>query len=349
MATATLDRSQQRREYDEATAGLKFTKDFMTAIEAVMRDEMAPIGQRIMAWIKFTSWGRYSLFCINEDGTEAFQSDCARDLKIDRRRVSDTFRYFEARGYLERRGIAKVVYPSISPVLTGPDPSIVNMSEAHRTFLDLWCVQCAPDNKELQVHLAAVKRIIKVRNAKEAAWRADGTNPGASLMRDVESPEDIYVEEETAAAAAAGAPAPAYSVIEKAPEQPSEESPPPSVPALRSQDPWKQIRDVLHRMDRTATAGQVGKLVETCRKAKDGLTPEVLAEVIATWPIGTDIRSAVAYLSKELPALLSDDDRLYQYLQDPQDLRFNNGNNRARDPDDENRRLAAELDAIRGI
>jgi hypothetical protein len=50
-----------RWEFEEATRKLKFTKDFNPALEATMRDSLATIGERILAWIKRRAWGNYCL------------------------------------------------------------------------------------------------------------------------------------------------------------------------------------------------------------------------------------------------------------------------------------------------
>ena len=195
MATVPVERPQklhpQRREYEEATAGLRFTKDFNESLDAIMRDPMATIGQRVMAWMKRASWGNYCLYCVKDDGSPAFQVDCAADLGIDKRRVSDAMRYFSERGYLRMDGPAKTLYPSLSPVLGSPSEANCKKSGVYRTFLELWKVQCAPDFSELQVHLAAVKQILKVRDARFREFLDDRTKSDASLMRDSETTEEI--------------------------------------------------------------------------------------------------------------------------------------------------------------
>ena len=73
-------REQARAEYDQATRGLLFTKDFQTRQEALMHDEMATIGERVMAWIVRRSWGECSLYALCENGEPAYQRDCVNDL-----------------------------------------------------------------------------------------------------------------------------------------------------------------------------------------------------------------------------------------------------------------------------
>ena len=54
-----------------------------------MRDPLATVGERVMAWILRRSWGEIRPLRDAERWIPiAYQSDCARELKIDKRRVS---------------------------------------------------------------------------------------------------------------------------------------------------------------------------------------------------------------------------------------------------------------------
>jgi hypothetical protein len=182
----------RRYEFERATRGVAFAKDFLPSLEALMRDRVETSEARIMAWLKRTSWGNQSLHCINEDGTEAFQADCAVQLGIDKRRVSKVMQYLEQRGYLERRGNAKVLYPVVSPTLTGPPPDSNGKSPERATFstfLELWKVAHSSDFFELEVARSTVERIRKVVLSDYKQWLATRTKSDAYKERDSESSE----------------------------------------------------------------------------------------------------------------------------------------------------------------
>jgi hypothetical protein len=158
----------RRWEFEEATRDLKFTKDFNPALEATMRDRLATIDERVMAWWKRRSWGNHSLYCVKDNGEAAFQVDCAAELGVDKRRVSETMRRHAARGYLEMRGPAKFLYPVTSPRIVGPsDPK--ERSEEYRTFLDFWKVAHSKEFSELEVARSTVKRIRGVLRSRPQA------------------------------------------------------------------------------------------------------------------------------------------------------------------------------------
>lgn len=158
-----FDAAKARAEYDEATKNLQFTKDFNTALEALMNDPVETIAQRVLAWLKRRSWGNFRLFAANEDGSPAFQRDCAKDLKIKKQLVSKAVSYWEQRGYLACKG--KVMYPVLSPVppaLRLPGEEIVKKSPEWVTFLQLWKVTHSVDFQALEDARSVVKRIRKV-------------------------------------------------------------------------------------------------------------------------------------------------------------------------------------------
>src|SRR5215471_942478 len=170
----------QWHEFRQATKGLSFTSDFNTALEAQMRDSLATIGERVLAWLKRKSWGNRSLYCVSEfDGDPLYQVDCAAELKIDKRSVSKACAYLEKRGYLERRGRSKMLYPCISPALDGPDSGDGTKSEGNlkkspewATFLEEWKVACSTDFHELEVARSTVERIRKVVRSEYKKWLA---------------------------------------------------------------------------------------------------------------------------------------------------------------------------------
>lgn len=53
--------AEARAAYEEATKDLFFTKDFNTALEAVIPDPLSTWAERYMAWLKRWSWGEYAL------------------------------------------------------------------------------------------------------------------------------------------------------------------------------------------------------------------------------------------------------------------------------------------------
>ncbi len=173
-------REQIRVEYENQTKGLRFSKDFQSHQEAVMRDPLAAVGERVMAWIKRRSWGEYALFAIRDDGSPALQVDCARDLGIDKRRVSGAVDYLKRRGYVvDDEG--RLLYPVISPVLASPPPKDEKSAE-YRTFVEGWKVSHSSDFEELEVALSTVKRIRKVLLSEYKKSRLSGQKVAASLL-----------------------------------------------------------------------------------------------------------------------------------------------------------------------
>jgi hypothetical protein len=90
---------------------------FNAALDAIIQDPATPIPQRVLAWLKRRAWGNSSLYCIDPATKQPlYQVDCARELRLDRRRVSDVIRMYAAHGYVQLRGISKVLYPSIAAI-----------------------------------------------------------------------------------------------------------------------------------------------------------------------------------------------------------------------------------------
>jgi len=152
----------ERWEFEEATRELKFTKDFNPALEAIMHDPLASIGERVLAWIKRQAWGNFHLDCVKDNGEPAFQVDCAAGLGVDKRRVCGAMKHLVARGYVEMRGTAKQLFPVIRPRSDGPPPDPGEKSGEYRTFLENWKVAHSTDFSELEVARSTVARIRKV-------------------------------------------------------------------------------------------------------------------------------------------------------------------------------------------
>lgn len=173
-------RADAGAEYEHVTEGLRFSKEFWTHQEAIMRDPMESYGTRFMAWLKRRSWGEFSLYAIREDGWEATQQHAADELGIHKQRISAVVSYYEARGYLYREG--KRLYPVIAPTPPPIDQKVL----ADRTFLEYWKVQHVSDFLALKVALAEVARLYKVRRRARQEWEAktgtSGTNAPASLL-----------------------------------------------------------------------------------------------------------------------------------------------------------------------
>jgi hypothetical protein len=177
-------REWARAEYETKTKGLIFTKDFQSRQEALMHDPMATIGERVMAWILRRSWGEYVLYAIREDGEPAYQRDCARELGIDKRKVSNAIAYNQKRGYLENH--PKKLYPVISPVLGGP-PQKVTRSPDFLQFIENWKVTHSSDFQELEVARSTVERIRKVILSDYKKSRRADKNGDVSLLETIES------------------------------------------------------------------------------------------------------------------------------------------------------------------
>lgn len=170
--------AQARAEYEKATQGLLFTKDF-TSLDAIIQDRLATAGERVYAWIKRRAWGNYRLFCVNEDGTPAYQCDCVAETGILKQIVSRTVQYLEKRGYVRTEG--KLIYPVLSPVL-GEASKKVTRSVDFLQFIDDWKVTHSVDFEELEVARSNVERIRKVILSGYKQWLASRTNGGPTLI-----------------------------------------------------------------------------------------------------------------------------------------------------------------------
>lgn len=197
-ATSAVEKAaikQRRAEagaaYEHATQDLRFTKEFWSHQEAIMRDRMETHGARFMAWLKRRAWGEFSLFAIRDDGWPATQQDAADELGIDKRIISNVARYYEARGFVHRAG--RLLYPMISPSV-GPPPEKVTRSSDFSSFLETWKVAHSTDFQALEVARSEVERIRKVMLSGYREWKKDrkaATNGPVSLLEIAgEVPED---------------------------------------------------------------------------------------------------------------------------------------------------------------
>lgn len=173
-----------RKAFDEATKGLNFTKDFHTALEAVMHDPTETNGNRFMAWLKRRSWGKYRLYAMTDENQPATQADCERELGIDKRIISNLVAYYERRGYLYRD--EKVLCPVIAPQ-PGPALEKVTRSPDFAKFLDEWKVAHSSDFEALEVARSTVKRLRKVILSQYKRWLAPRTTNAATAAEDVSS------------------------------------------------------------------------------------------------------------------------------------------------------------------
>lgn len=186
LAAARERRAQAEVEYNLATENQYFTKDFNTALEAVMKDKLATAGERVLAYIKRYSWGEYSLYAIGDDGHPRFQVDCAKELGLNKKTVSRAVAYLQARGYIANE--PKRLYPVLTPVLGGPTPN-GKKSRAYETFLQNWKVSHSIDFERLEVARSTIKEIKKVLLSDYQKWRKSQTpaeNGALTLLRSAE-------------------------------------------------------------------------------------------------------------------------------------------------------------------
>ncbi len=176
------NRELQYAEFQAASPSTgTWGKEFFGALEATMRDKLNTNGERVMAWVRRRSWGKYSLYCVLDDRSPAYAADCARELKLNPGTVSHILAFKESRGYLKRRGISKVIYPMMEPEL-GPEPEKVEHEAAYAAFIEGWKVANATTFEELEVAEATVKRIKKVVLAAWHKVQREQQNGGASLL-----------------------------------------------------------------------------------------------------------------------------------------------------------------------
>jgi hypothetical protein len=182
VAQARDRRAAAAAEYEKETAGLLFTKDFNTDMEATMRDKLNGNGERFLAWLKRYAWGEYSTFAIGVDGWPKTQQDASRELGIKKQAVSHLVIYYEARGYLRREG--RKLYPVIAPQLSAPPQKVARSHDklTFREFLESWKVAHSHDFSELEVARSTVDKIRKVMLSDYKKSLKQATNAPASLL-----------------------------------------------------------------------------------------------------------------------------------------------------------------------
>ena len=193
------DQDAQYRELEQTTAGLKFGKAFHTALEAAMTDKTLTNGERVMTWVMRRSFASYSLYCVNPDRTPAYAADCARELNLNPGTVSHILDFKKRRGYIDRVGTAKVIYPVIAPVLS-PVPEKVECDATYAEFLEGWKVANASTWQELENAESTAKRIRKIVLAAWHALQRPQRTGDASLYK---IPEDFDLDLEASSSAAA--------------------------------------------------------------------------------------------------------------------------------------------------
>jgi hypothetical protein len=192
--TAPPTREQGRAEYEAKTKSLIFTKDFQSRQEAVMRDTLATVAERVMACILRRSWGEYSLYAIKDDGAPFLQRDICltlghpgpngKWLPMDKSTVSHVVAYYQDRGYLDNR--SKLLYPVVSPVLATPTQKYQKLRE-YPTFYEHWKVAYSAYFEREQVARSTLKEIRIVRNSHYKKWRKEARNANATLLETSES------------------------------------------------------------------------------------------------------------------------------------------------------------------
>lgn len=225
-------------EYLAATAGVPFTKDFNDALLAVMHDELAPPGQRVLAWVKYRSWGKHREFCIRDDGRDAHQSDCAAELELHKSTISKTVSWLESRGYVRVEG--KLLKPTVSPTLVPPPDQKVSDCATFEAWLEAWKVancatfeawDAAKKAKEVAdanfkpVNLVVVSAYQRSRRAQQS-----GGLPTAKDLEDLKIEEEKQTDEHLPQVSVAPAPEPVRpSVSPPSPAQTHEPDTPMSV------------------------------------------------------------------------------------------------------------------------
>lgn len=282
--------------FERATRGLQFSKDFHAALEAVMRDELAPASQRVLAWIKRRSWGSYSLHCVRENGRPAIQADCVQELGISKGTVSKTITYLELRGYVRLDG--KIILPLIDPQL-GPTPEKVSPVGNFSNFLDLWKVSNASNFKAMQDAEATLKQLRKVLISDYKKWKTSATSSEAPLYKNSD------LEEVQASSSSSG-----ISLVPPLPKEPTTTTPAaePAEPEQPAADPLPPaVVAALSETIRTGYTRRAAKaLVATARQTAadlcEPLSDEDLTACIYTaWEAARRKVHTIKYFDTALP------------------------------------------------
>jgi hypothetical protein len=268
--SSTLPRhtTPERKAYEEACAGVQFTREPNAVLETLMHDPMATNGERFTAWLHRNSWGRYRLYAMRPDGSDATQADSAAELRIDAGHISHVVAYQEKRGYLRREGkrLIPVIAPQLGP--RGFDPSGKRSGDFSK-FLDTWKVDHAAEYEEMQAARATVERIRKVAVVEFRKLRASATNAACKVAR--------VGNEKLRASATNAAPV----IIERVREV-SEEDKATTTAVPPSVAPVAEFVVVAERLGEygTCTERAGKKLLAECRKAVPDCIVEVVIEAI---------------------------------------------------------------------
>jgi hypothetical protein len=156
---------EDRAAYEKATGKLTFTKDFFDHQQAVIADTRNTMGERFMACVIWRAWGQNCLFCVTDDGRDAWQPDFADWLLVDKRRISDLYAHYTERGNTERgylRLERKRLYPVLNPTLSpgGKSPGPTGLFE-DSDFAKWWKVQAPADFSAYMVHRDGGRKVPK--------------------------------------------------------------------------------------------------------------------------------------------------------------------------------------------
>lgn len=275
------DRSDLYREFTEQTGQLKYTQEFNGSLEAVMHDKLATVGQRVLAWIKRRSWGKYRIFCVMSDGvTPAFQRDCCAELGLHKSQVSRAIQYYADRGYLRLQG--KLIIPVPEPTLK-PPPDKAQNPDSYAAYCERWKVANSSDFQELEVAEAIVKRIKKSRLTGYRKSRTPGSGDGPFLIETIRPPEPDTPPDQGAPPSSSAAAAP--SSVAAAPES---------------------ILVALQRHG-TTTPVAAGRLLKECKAAKPDCSLQEIIEVIGELAAGfsRNVKNPIGVLLKQVPSAVA--------------------------------------------
>ena len=257
---------EDRGAYEQATAKMSFTKEFFAWQQAVIADTRNTMGERFLACVRWRSHGQNCLYCVDENGQDAWQKDFARWLGVHRRRIFDLYAHYVERGYLRLEG--KRLYPVLNPTLA-PDkkgaaqPDIIDNLVS---FEEWWKVQFPEEFAEYVVLQDRAKIIQKVRLGRLWKWRRARTNGDASLY-ETERRIDVYSDSSSSSS---------ISLEEEEEKSPAQTNPPEPEPesvgsgaaAVRARDPKPSFEDVRkayppQRMDAGAARTAYQRTVKT--------------------------------------------------------------------------------------
>jgi len=314
---------------------------------AWMADDCETSPARNLAWLILRASGNFSDRPRDEFGTELFRADCARETGQSPQRVSEGMEILNSRGIVDFSGRSLILRDDPSdPIhkVSGPPGQHSLSSGQFKAFKK----QYLSDNPQAAQSLAEAQALIKatelqILKAYQANHPPPAQNPpticpdlpdksvrtsrtscpdlpdkNGRILRTVEVPENTDIE--ATAAAAAGAATTALTVIEREPgDRGQQQQPSRSQFMLGGPDPngWRPVEDLLQSMEPTANPDRIRTLISDCRKARAGLSPGILTDLIAKWPIGPAVHSPIAILSKDLPSILSDSGRLNAFMLGP--------------------------------